>query len=1010
MVNLQGATLGGRYSVIRPVGAGAMADVYEARDMTLKRRVAIKLLKESLAEDSNAVERIRREALAASRFYHKNLVQIYDLGEYDERPYIVMELVEGLNLRELYLQYQPAPIEWAVNITLQLLAGLEHIHQSGRRHRDIKPRNILVGADGILKLIDYSIIKGQADPDLTMMGTVFGSAGYISPEQARGEPAENASDLYSVGIVLYEMLAGSPPFQGTRDELMRQHSNPTLLPPSLRTYRPDVPEALENIIMKAIAKKLTDRFQSTRELTVALEAFVAGNLRDSAGRADRHSYPHSQPISMGQAHDPSNHSSHSTASLPYGVPSQVASVTSGASAAPGRGHNGRAQHAPPPGYTTTTSIFDHRYALVRLIHQGEYTEVWLASDMGPLPAGAAHQPRAVTGTYPYVALKVLREELVTNKIAVSIFRREINVTSTLWTRTRQPDGQAALYSKTYIAPLLHVGEFQARPYMVMEFIADDHSAGLRRANAGHVWGFHRCYLVAEALTRALEWLHGAGWAHGGLSMEDILVSVGSNSPRNATLTVKLIDFGLAHEIEGGKPKRVQPGKESFVAQTQEEGKQHLLPYMAPERFSGSTPGNLPSVAADIYAVGAILHTLFIRESSARQQEAAGAIGQLPVHYPSLYEIPYPPHTQFISIIEKCLDPAPDKRYKSATELLKVLHNYKDFTQQNTEPLAALPPPFTIMRGKTNIDFGSVSSEWSPRTQTFVIEANSDQPGTIKYESDDAKRWLDIDTLSFASDGNTTVTVTVDPAKLPHPGDHTTRILVATETPHHSVRLPVRVRLLSGLDLILLIDTIGTEEMIDARRSIAKELIFEVEDKVTHRGGLRVAVIAYWCRTPGSGQRPLRVHNFNDSAPAIEMLGKLAPDLGRSYPLESSLDEALAEAGKLGWSAHAWHALVAIAGRPPYPPPGQAQYPHQVESPLAVNWKDGLRKLKSRQALFNTVISCPIYWPDGAAITAPSYAEKYRDVCFQAFDSWTPIDNIYPSVLARQIEEHMKKES
>src|ERR671924_1201548 len=213
----------GRYRIMRKLGAGGMANVYLAEDQELGRRVAIKILNDRHANDDQFIERFRREAKNAAGLSHPNIVSIYDRGEAEGTYYIAMEYLEGRTLKELIVTKGPTPIHVAIDYTRQILAALGFAHRNGIVHRDIKPHNVVVGPDGRLKVTDFGIARSGAS-QMTEAGSIIGTAQYLSPEQARGAPVSPASDIYSAGVVLYEMLTGTVPFTGdTPLEIAMKH-------------------------------------------------------------------------------------------------------------------------------------------------------------------------------------------------------------------------------------------------------------------------------------------------------------------------------------------------------------------------------------------------------------------------------------------------------------------------------------------------------------------------------------------------------------------------------------------------------------------------------------------------------------------------------------------------------------------------------------------------------------------------------------------------------------------
>jgi serine/threonine protein kinase len=221
----------GRYRIVRKLGTGGMANVYLAEDEVLGRRVAIKILNDRHAGDDQFVERFRREAKNAASLSHPNIVSIYDRGEAEGTYYIAMEYLDGRSLKELIVARGPAPVNVAIDYARQILAAIRFAHRHGIVHRDIKPHNVLVDAEGRLKVTDFGIARAGTS-QMTEAGSIIGTAQYLSPEQAKGAPVDQTSDLYSVGVVLYELLTGVVPFSGdTPVEIAMKHLSVTPEPP-----------------------------------------------------------------------------------------------------------------------------------------------------------------------------------------------------------------------------------------------------------------------------------------------------------------------------------------------------------------------------------------------------------------------------------------------------------------------------------------------------------------------------------------------------------------------------------------------------------------------------------------------------------------------------------------------------------------------------------------------------------------------------------------------------------
>jgi serine/threonine-protein kinase len=273
----------GRYRIQRKLGAGGMADVYLAEDQELGRRVAIKILNGRHANDDQFIERFRREAKNAAALNHPNIVSIYDRGNAEDTYYIAMEFLDGRTLKELIVSRGAAPINVAIEYARQILSALRFAHRHGIVHRDIKPHNVLVDGEGRVKVTDFGIARAGTS-QMTETGSIVGTAQYLSPEQARGGEVDSRSDLYSLGVVLYELLTGKTPFEGdTPVEIAMKHLSNAPQPPS--KLRPDIPRELDMVVLRALAKIPDDRYQSADEMEADLER-VARGARVSATTAD----------------------------------------------------------------------------------------------------------------------------------------------------------------------------------------------------------------------------------------------------------------------------------------------------------------------------------------------------------------------------------------------------------------------------------------------------------------------------------------------------------------------------------------------------------------------------------------------------------------------------------------------------------------------------------------------------------------------------------------------------
>ena len=275
----KGQKINDRYEVKALIGEGGMANVYLGYDTILERDVAIKVLRGDLADDEKFVRRFRREAQSASLLNHPNIVQIYDVGEDDGNFYIVMEYINGQTLKQIIKKRKRLSISETIDIMCQLTDGLSSAHDSYIIHRDIKPQNIMILDDGMVKITDFGIAMAVNASDLTQTNSVMGSVHYLPPEQASGRGSTIKSDIYSLGIMLYEMLAGTMPFRGeTAVEIAMKHlKNPM---PSIRKLRDDVPQSLENIILKAAAKNPKNRYNNVRELYEDLKTCLDEQRKD----------------------------------------------------------------------------------------------------------------------------------------------------------------------------------------------------------------------------------------------------------------------------------------------------------------------------------------------------------------------------------------------------------------------------------------------------------------------------------------------------------------------------------------------------------------------------------------------------------------------------------------------------------------------------------------------------------------------------------------------------------
>jgi eukaryotic-like serine/threonine-protein kinase len=278
---MEAGTLSGRYETGEKLGTGGMSNVYKATDRILERTVAVKILAEHLSDDERFVARFRREALAVAKLIHPNIVQVYDTGVDEGRHYIVMEYVEGRSGAQILQRQGPCEPEVAAEIGVQACAGLDYAHRRGIIHRDVKPGNLMIvggpvgGGEMIVKLTDFGIARAIEQTRITQVGSVVGTAAYLAPEQVRGDEATPATDVYALGVVLYQFLTGRLPYEGSSlAELAVRQQNEKPLPPS--TYNNEVPETLGAAVLRALEGDPNRRYASADELASGLRLGLEG--------------------------------------------------------------------------------------------------------------------------------------------------------------------------------------------------------------------------------------------------------------------------------------------------------------------------------------------------------------------------------------------------------------------------------------------------------------------------------------------------------------------------------------------------------------------------------------------------------------------------------------------------------------------------------------------------------------------------------------------------------------
>lgn len=277
----KGQKINDRYEIIKSIGEGGMANVYLAQDTILNRKVAIKVLRGDLANDEKFIRRFQREAIAASSLSHPNIVEMYDVGEDNGTYYIVMEYVEGRTLKQLLKKRGTLTLPEVIDIMLQLTDGIAHAHDSYIIHRDLKPQNIMIADDGAIKITDFGIAMALNSTQLTQTNSVMGSVHYLPPEQASGKGSTTKSDIYSMGILFFELITGKLPFKGDNAvEIALKHMKDDI--PSVRKMNPNIPQSIENIILKSTAKNPKNRYNDVKEMYNDLKTALSEDRANEA--------------------------------------------------------------------------------------------------------------------------------------------------------------------------------------------------------------------------------------------------------------------------------------------------------------------------------------------------------------------------------------------------------------------------------------------------------------------------------------------------------------------------------------------------------------------------------------------------------------------------------------------------------------------------------------------------------------------------------------------------------
>lgn len=299
-----GKKIGNRYEILALIGGGGMSLVYQAKDIFLNRIVAVKVLREQFTSDNDFVRRFRREAQAVASLSHPNIVNIYDVGQEQNIHYLVMEYIKGKTLKEIINEKAPLPLNDAIDIVKQICDALEHAHENSIVHRDIKPHNILITRGGRVKVTDFGIARAASTATVTHTRGIVGSVHYFSPEQAKGEVTDEKSDIYSLGIVLYEMVTGRLPFEGeTPISVALMHIQNQPIPPS--QFNPNITENIEKIILKAINKNPNERYENVARLRLDLRMALLGKMANQSEEIFEHFQPKEKtnPVQTPQAFD-----------------------------------------------------------------------------------------------------------------------------------------------------------------------------------------------------------------------------------------------------------------------------------------------------------------------------------------------------------------------------------------------------------------------------------------------------------------------------------------------------------------------------------------------------------------------------------------------------------------------------------------------------------------------------------------------------------------------------------